>query len=153
MQQAMQQILVSTFLSKNWERKKIKLSITWTVIRSQWAFCIQLYISKTSYLIRNELDWCKNTGLLRSKVFTRVLVRLGQKTKCLFLKVEKRELHSHRLMYSSQPWYWRPRGCLRSSGKCRDQRIISWWATKSVTSVLCCHLVFLLEKNPKIKYF
>lgn len=86
MQQAMQQILVSTFLSKNWERKKIKLLITWTVIHSQWAFCIQLYISKTSYLIRNELDWCKNTGLLRSKVFTHVLVRLGQKQNACFSK-------------------------------------------------------------------
>lgn len=39
----------------------------------QWAFCIQLSISKTT-LVRNEHDWCKNTELLQSKVFTHVLV-------------------------------------------------------------------------------
>lgn len=151
MQQAMQQILVSTFLSKKTEKeKKIKLSITWTVIHSQWAFCIQLYISKTSYLIRNELDWCKNTGLLRSKVFTHVLVRMGQKQNACFSKWRRES-------YTLTAW------CTAVNPDTGDREDVfvllenvetkesfhdEW---RKVTSVLCCHLVFLLEKNPKIK--
>lgn len=78
---------------KNWKKKKeIKLLITWTLIHSQyqWAFCIQLSISKTTS-VRNELDWCKNTDLLQSKVFTTLFVHLVTvyQTKCLGQKNKK----------------------------------------------------------------
>lgn len=80
----MQQAMQHTGYNINIKRKeKIKLLITRTVIHSQWAFCIQLFISKTSIFVRNELVWCKNTELLQSKVFTHVPVNLvtGAKTK------------------------------------------------------------------------
>lgn len=87
------------FWKKTKQKKKneeIKLLITSTVIHSQWTFCIQLSISKTSTSVRNQLDWCKNTELLQSKVFTHVHVNHwggGTKTKSRFLNVEKKELH------------------------------------------------------------